>query len=261
MKPTPLTAASCSMGVPARWRMAIVSVALATSLFGCSGAAIKPAWQTDTSSATQAATRAFLAGQSKVADIQFAQAKQAVSSTGKLEEVIKLTLLRCALEAAALTQTPCEEIEGIGTYMSALDAASQTALRSYGRYLQGAALDEDERRSLPSGQTAMADHLALATGGGKATTQVLLAIEQPLSRLVAAGVWLRQQPASQNVPLAVIAVAVDTASEQGWRRPLAAWLALQVRSARAAGDAVLERRALTRLEVVLPASVSGAVSK
>ena len=241
--------------------MAIVSVALATSLFGCSGAAIKPAWQTDTSSATQAATRAFLAGQSKVADIQFAQAKQAVSSTGKLEEVIKLTLLRCALEAAALTQTPCEEIEGIGTYMSALDAASETALRSYGRYLQGAALDEDERRSLPSGQTAMADHLALATGGGEATAQVLLAIEQPLSRLVAAGVWLRQQPASQNVPLAVIAVAVDTASEQGWRRPLAAWLALKVRSARAAGDAVLERRALTRLEVVLPASVSGAVSK
>jgi hypothetical protein len=34
-----------------------------------------------------------------------------------------------------------------------------------------------------------------------------------------------------------IAAAVDTASNQGWRRPLLAWLGVQEQRARAAGDA------------------------
>ena len=50
---------------------------------------------------------------------------------------------------------------------------------------------------------------------------------------------------------AVIAIATDTASEQGWRRPLMAWLTLQVQRAEAAGDgasAAALRRRLAVLE-------------
>ena len=67
-------------------------------------------------------------------------------------------------------------------------------------------------------------------------------VQDPLSRLVAAGVLFRSGRASP----AVIEIAIDTASAQGWRRPLMAWLGLQLERADAAGDqnaaAALRRR-------------------
>ena len=66
--------------------------------------------------------------------------------------------------------------------------------------------------------------------GGDADS--LKAIADPLSQLVAAGVLLQTGRASP----AVIAQVIDTASAQGWRRPLLAWLGLQVRRADEGGD-------------------------
>ena len=80
---------------------------------------------------------------------------------------------------------------------------------------------------------------------------MLVAIEEPLSRLVAAGVWLHRQNAASSAQTGVIALAIDTASHQGWRRPLAAWLPRQIRVAQAAGDAATVQRAQARLAIVL----------
>ena len=70
----------------------------------------------------------------------------------------------------------------------------------------------------------------------------LSAIEDPLARLVGAGVLLQ----TGALTPADIAVATDTASAQGWRRPLLAWLGVQLQRARDGGDlnavAALERR-------------------
>jgi hypothetical protein len=55
---------------------------------------------------------------------------------------------------------------------------------------------------------------------------------------VAAGALLK----AGRITPADIAAAVDTASSQGWRRPLLAWLGVQEQRARAAGDdAAVER--------------------
>ena len=81
--------------------------------------------------------------------------------------------------------------------------------------------------------------------------KVLVAIEEPLSRLVAAGVWLRRQDMASSGHTGVIALAIDTASQQGWRRPLAAWLTRQIRVAQAAGDPATVQRAHARLAIVL----------
>ena len=48
------------------------------------------------------------------------------------------------------------------------------------------------------------------------------------------------------------ALAVDTASAQGWRRPLIAWLTVQADQAQAAGDAGTAARARRRLAVIAP---------
>ena len=74
----------------------------------------------------------------------------------------------------------------------------------------------------------------------------------PLSKLVAAGVLLQSGRASPEV----VARAVDIASAQGWRRPLLAWLTLQLRQAESAGDDAAAARIRRRLDLVAPAAAS-----
>jgi hypothetical protein len=63
---------------------------------------------------------------------------------------------------------------------------------------------------------------------------------------VAAAVLLR----AARADTAVIALAVDTASAQGWRRPLLAWLKVQLTLAEKAGAAVEADRLRRRIAVV-----------
>ncbi len=60
--------------------------------------------------------------------------------------------------------------------------------------------------------------------------------------------WGTPQPAVAQ--LALIQRAVDTASAQGWRRPLWAWLGLQLGQAEAAGRSEEVARIRQRLAVL-----------
>lgn len=93
---------------------------------------------------------------------------------------------------------------------------------------------------LPPSQRAV----ALATEGNAATA--LAAIADPWSRLVAAGVLLRTGRASPHT----MELATDTASAQGWRRPLLAWLLLQAQRAEQAGDTQTAAKLHRRIAVV-----------
>ena len=73
--------------------------------------------------------------------------------------------------------------------------------------------------------------------------------DEAMSRLVAYGVQFR----SGTIQPAGIAGAIDTASAQGWRRPLLAWLGVEEKRAEASGDraaleAIRRRIALVRGE-------------
>ncbi len=70
-------------------------------------------------------------------------------------------------------------------------------------------------------------------------------IEDPLARLVAAGVLVRR---GQGSP-ALLDAAAQAASQQGWRRPLLAWRGVQLRWAECVGDAVLAQRLRRRIEL------------
>ena len=67
-----------------------------------------------------------------------------------------------------------------------------------------------------------------------------------LARLVAASVVFRNGHADAEV----VAQAVATASAQGWRRPLWAWLKVQQQAAQAAGDSATAAAAERRLAVL-----------
>ena len=72
------------------------------------------------------------------------------------------------------------------------------------------------------------------------------ATDEPLSRLVAAAVQLRKG----SITPAGIGEAVDIASAQGWRRPLLAWLGVQEKRARDAGDEQAAARVRRRMDLI-----------
>jgi hypothetical protein len=71
----------------------------------------------------------------------------------------------------------------------------------------------------------------VAEQGAKA----LPATDEPLSRLLGAAVLLRSGSVPSTEQDALVALAVEVASAQGWRRPLLAWLGLQLHRAQAQG--------------------------
>lgn len=72
------------------------------------------------------------------------------------------------------------------------------------------------------------------------------ATDDALSRLVAHAVRLR----AGGITPAGIAAAVDIASAEGWRRPLLAWLGVQVRRAEEAGDGETAARLRRRIDLI-----------
>lgn len=72
------------------------------------------------------------------------------------------------------------------------------------------------------------------------------ATSEPISQLVGYGVQMRMA----RVTPQGISAAVDIASAQGWRRPLLAWLGVQLKRAEAAGDSETAARLRRRMELV-----------
>ncbi|MGH8704812.1 MAG: hypothetical protein ACREUO_05245, partial [Burkholderiales bacterium] len=97
--------------------------------------------------------------------------------------------------------------------------------------LEGCAGFETLRADAGAEELSYAEYLA----GRRARA----ATDDALSKLVAAAIRLK----TTRITPAEIAAAVETASAEGWRRPLLAWLGVQEKRAEAAGD----REALERI--------------
>ena len=198
----------------------------ALGLAACAGGPPAPDWQAAAHGALGSFEAAYLVGRTRLAEQEFQRARTALSATGRADLVARAELVRCAVRVASLEFDDCP-----GYLALAGDAAP--AERAYAAYLAGRPQAADIAL-LPE------HHRAVAAGGG------LPVMEDPLARLVAAGVLFRQA----RIEPAGIALAVDTASAQGWRRPLLAWLGVQARRAEEAGDAVAAEAIRRRIRLV-----------
>lgn len=211
-----------------------VVFALAVVIGACTSAPPVPDWKTNASAAIEQAVAAYLAGDTRRADSEFDRARREVARTGRPELVGRAELVRCAARIASLVFEPCEGFENLRA-----DAAAPE--RAYADYL-AARLQSPDIALLPAQHRAVAA-TSLTAGDATAT---LRGIEDPLSRLVAIGVLFQAGRANP----AAIALAVDTASAQGWRRPLLAWLNVQRALADKAGDAQESERLRRRIATV-----------
>jgi hypothetical protein len=183
----------------------------ATMLAGCASGPQPPAWQPNARSALDGYTDAWLHGDSLAADAEFTRARRETASTGRLDNVAQTELVRCAARVAAL------EYECPG--YAALAADATPAQQAYAAYLDG------RWQGLNAGLLPE-QHRGVLTSG------TLAGVTDPLARLVAAGALLK----AGRITPADVGNAVGTASNQGWRRPLLAWLGVQEQRAQAAGD-------------------------
>lgn len=210
------------------------ALALAALVAACASSPPVPDWQGNARSAMDRAIAAYLSGDSAVADVEFRRARAEIARTGRTNLLARVELMRCAARVASLVFERCEGFERL-----APDA--EAAERAYADYLAARVAPADIAL-LPSPHRAVAP----ASVGADAAVEGVKGIEDPLSRLVAIGVLFQAGRASPPA----IALAADTASSQGWRRPLLAWLSVQLALAEKAGNAQEAERLRRRVGVV-----------
>ena len=226
-------------------RLALASILSATLLLtACASNPVTPDWQANGFAALKGFSTAYLNGNTRLADFEFARAKTEISSTGRADLLARAELTRCAVRVASLEFDNC-----VGYQPLAQDA--QASEQAYAAYLTGhwtklnTALLPAQHRALVQ-QAAVAPALTSPTP----TRSLLDSLEDPLARLVAAGVLLQN---SRLTP-ADITTATETASGQGWRRPLLAWLEVQRQRANQTDDRDAAARLQRRIDLVLRTS-------
>jgi len=201
-------------------------------LAGCAGKPPAPDWQLNAYSASDRAVQAYLDGRQRVESAEFARARSEIARTGDAAQLARLELLRCAAQVASLDLAPC-------TRFDALAQDATPAERAYARYLAGRA-DPADIALLPQAQQAA------ARAGPEQAAAVIAGQSDPLAQLVAAGARFARGQASPQL----VQLAVDTASRQGWRRPLLAWLGVQEKLAEGRGDEPQAARLRRRMAIV-----------
>ena len=207
-------------------------VAAACFLTACSSTPKPADWQLNAKGAMERGVAAYLEGNNRIEAAELARARLEISSTGRVELMARAELLACASRVASLVFEPCTGFER-------LRQDASPAERVYADYLAGKLAPQDAVL-LPKEQQIVA--VAPINSAQAAMTT----IADPLAKLVAAGVALQTNRASPGV----VQAAVDAASSQGWRRPLLAWLGVQVKLFEASGNTpeverVQRRMALT----------------
>lgn len=202
-------------------------------LAACSGGPPVPDWKMNAQGALERSTGAYMAGRDLVEKNEFAHARDDIAATGKVDLVIRAELIRCAARTAALVFDDCNGFAALRGDATAADIA-------YADYLAGRAQSADAAL-LPEPQRAV-----LAAPSDVAATAAASGIADPLSRLVAAGALFKANRATPEL----VAQAVATASDQGWRRPLLAWLNVQALRADQAGATDEAARLRRRIALV-----------
>jgi hypothetical protein len=199
---------------------------LALLVAGCASGPPVPTWQLDARAAADDAVQAWLEGDARVEAQAANRMRESIARTGRPATLARAELLRCAARVATLVFEPCAAFE-------ALRVDADAPERAYADYLAGLPVADAE--VLPAPQRA-------ALRGGPAA---LAGIDDPLSRLVAAGVLVR----SGRADPATLQLAADTASAQGWRRALLTWLGALKARADAAGDRAEAERLQRRIDL------------
>lgn len=192
-----------------------------------------PDWKTDAVDFIERYKKHALLGEHVVAERFFQRALHATGGAGRISETARLWLVRCATRRASLLDDDCSEY----AELAKLETSAED--RAYYQFVT-LKWSELDAAKLPAGYGGL-----VKSDAARLNTQIA-AIEDPLSRLLAASlVTLRGQ-----ADHAVLVIAMETASSQGWRQPLLTYLKLLDKSAAARGAASEQQAYATRIRLI-----------
>lgn len=211
-----------------------VVLLMAAALAACSSGPTPPDWQLQARPAIDSSITMDLNGDTAAAKREFERGRALLARTGQPALLARAELMRCAARVASLDFAACD---GFERWRADAPAAEQ----AYVDHLAGKPLEPARIALLPQAQRAVAAAISAKT------PLAVQSIEDPQSRLIAAALLLRARLADP----ATLTLAADTASAQGWRRPLLAWLEALAYRAEQAGATDEAQRLRRRIELVL----------
>ena len=199
----------------------------------------KPAWLINSSKKLETFKTNFLSGaEPYITETNFAESIEEIKKSGNLDLLQKAWLTRMALQKATLKEMeeedyrkvaavkPFPENDNFYAFLKGnISAVDVKLLPEQYREFAGAILKSD----------------ALKTGRAIASMK-----GEPVSRLIAAGVALRNNIESD----VIIQTAVETASVNGWKTALIAWLERQAAFYERAGDTAKATEVRRHIELV-----------
>jgi len=212
----------------------IGALAIALTLSGCSSSPPPANWKMNAVSLLEHAQQRWLEGDSKTADLALVNARKEVAQSGRIDLLARTELSACATKVASLDFSACSAFDLLANDASPNDQA-------YARFLAGDWTGLDVK-TLPAHYADL-----LSAKDDSAANRAAAEVKEALPRLIAIGLLFRAgraDPTSMNI-------ALDTASERGWRRPLLAWLEVQKTRAINSGDTAAAATLQRRIDLVL----------
>ena len=202
-------------------------------LAGCGGKTPPPDWKVDSADLIERYKKHELRGENIIAERYFQQAINAAGSAGQVAETARLWLVRCAVRRASLDDDDCSE------YLELAKLETSDEDRAYYQFIT---LDWTgvEASRLPK------HYAALVAGPADKRLAQIEAIDAPLSRLLAASLVVQRGEADD----ALLALATETASAEGWKRPLLVYLKLAEKRASGRQDAAALAAIQARIRLV-----------
>lgn len=180
-------------------------------IWGCGFATSAPVWKDNAYRQLDEYKTSFLTGREASSEPHFAKARRDIASGNDVGLLATAYLTKYALHTASLESFDASE------FAKLYRLEPHPADMAYCHFLKGnfSAVDI---KLLPSRyvgilKAALKSDLAMAA-------REISAVDDPLSRLIACGVWVRYLPSDE----AILQIGISTASANGWRRPLWAYL-------------------------------------
>jgi hypothetical protein len=233
---TPVSLTQAASAIAAHGYRAALTLGLLWALAGCSGPSPKE-WAINASSAQNNAIEAYLSGDNARYQVEAQLLRRTLGATAKTTLLTRAELSLCAAQLASLVEGSCP------AYLP-LSVDASLAEQAYEAFLRG------DFEGLKAGQGAgiAVSHLpplyrSIVENPSALTNKAFQ--DAPLSALVASGVLFRRGELSPEG----VAQAVEIASDQGWRRPLLAWLGVQEALFKAAGKPQLAQGVRRRIDM------------
>lgn len=189
----------------------LLPLIFALVICACGSATPVPDWKDNAYTQLDAYKTSFLTGKEESTEPHFVKARREIAAGNDLSLLIIAYLTKYALHTASLESFDSSDFAKLYRLEPNLSDMA------YCHFLKGnfSAVDIKELPVRYAGVLKAASDRDLTMAARE-----IAAVDDPLSRLIACGVWVRYLPSDEII----LQIGISTASANGWRRPLWAYL-------------------------------------